>query len=69
MAGADVTAVSSITVAEQRAVREIVDEAFVFGFRLVMLGTAGLAFGAAVCGRAIGADVGRGVSGGRTSAR
>jgi EmrB/QacA subfamily drug resistance transporter len=69
MAGADLTAVSSITVSDQRAVREIIDEAFVFGFRLVMLGTAGLAFGAAACGRAIGAEVGRGVSGARTSAR
>jgi hypothetical protein len=69
MAGADVTALSSITVSEQGAVREIIDEAFVFGFRLVMLSTAGLAFGAAACGRAIGADAGRGFSGARTSAR
>jgi EmrB/QacA subfamily drug resistance transporter len=53
MAGADLTQVSSIPPAEKRAVRAIIDEGFVFAFRLVMIGAAGLALGAAAFGSAI----------------
>ena len=52
-AGADVTHVSSITTSEQRAVRAIVDEGFVFAFRLVIIGAAGMALAAAAFGSAI----------------
>ena len=53
MAGADVAQVSSIPPPEQRAVRTIIDEGFVFAFRLVMIGAAGLALAAAAFGSAI----------------
>ena len=53
MAGADVTRVPSIPPAEQRAVRAIIEEGFVFAFRLVMIGAAGLALAAAGFGNAI----------------
>jgi hypothetical protein len=53
MAGADLGQVSSMPPAERPAVRAIIDEAFVFAFRLVMLGTAGLALAAAAFGSAI----------------
>jgi EmrB/QacA subfamily drug resistance transporter len=60
IAGADVTHVSSITTSERRAVRVIVDDGFVFAFRLVMIVAAGMALAAAVFGSAIraGADAG-----------
>jgi EmrB/QacA subfamily drug resistance transporter len=53
VAGADLTQVSSITPREQRAARGIIDGGFVFAFRLVMLGSAGLALAAAVFGNAL----------------
>ena len=57
MAGADLAQVSSIPQAERPVVRAIIDEGFVFAFRLVMIGTAGLALAAAAFGSAI-QDVG-----------
>lgn len=42
---------------EQRVVRAIIDDAFVFAFRLVMIGAAALAFAAAVVGGGIRKDV------------
>jgi predicted MFS family arabinose efflux permease len=51
--GADVMQVSSLTSSEQRVVRAIVDDGFVFAFRLVMIGAAGLALAAAAFGSAI----------------
>ncbi len=53
IAGADMTQVLSITPSEQRVVRSIVDEGFVFAFRLVMIGAAGMALAAAGFGNAI----------------
>jgi hypothetical protein len=53
IAGADLTRVSSIPPREQRAARAIVDEGFVFAFRCVMIGAAGLALAAAGVGNAI----------------
>jgi EmrB/QacA subfamily drug resistance transporter len=53
IAGADLTHVSSIPPREQRAAREIVDQGFVFAFRCVMIGAAGLALAAAGFGNAI----------------
>jgi EmrB/QacA subfamily drug resistance transporter len=53
MAGADVTRVSSITTSEQRAIRAIVDDGFVYAFRLVMIAAAGMALAAAGFGSAI----------------
>lgn len=41
------THVRSITPSQQRVVRTIVDEGFVFAFRLVMIGAAGMALAAA----------------------
>ena len=43
--GADVTRVSSITPSEQRAIRAIVDDGFVYAFRLVMIGAVGVKVG------------------------
>jgi EmrB/QacA subfamily drug resistance transporter len=56
MAGADVSRLSSIPPEERMMVRTIVDEGFVFAFRLVMIGAAGLALAAAAAGRAIRPD-------------
>ena len=53
MAGADFAQATSIGLPEQRAVRAVIDEGFVFAFRLVMLGAAALAVTAAVFGNAI----------------
>jgi len=53
MAGADVSRVSSIPPPERTIVRTIIDQGFVFAFRLVMIGAAGLALAAAVAGRRI----------------
>jgi hypothetical protein len=53
IAGADVTQVSSIPPLERRLVRATIDEEFVFAFRLVMFGAAGLALAAAGFGNAI----------------
>lgn len=53
MAGADLAQVSSIPPAERPVVRAIIDEGFVFAFRLVMIGAAGLALAAAAFGSAI----------------
>jgi EmrB/QacA subfamily drug resistance transporter len=50
IAGADVEQVSSIPPPERRAVRAIVEEGFVSAFRLVMIGSAGLALASAACG-------------------
>ena len=56
MAGADMTQVPSIPVPERRVVRAIIDDGFVFAFRLVMIGAAALAFAAAAVGGAIRED-------------
>ena len=56
MAGADIAQVPSIPPPERRAVRAIVDEGFVFAFRLVMISAAALALAAAVFGNAIRDD-------------
>jgi EmrB/QacA subfamily drug resistance transporter len=53
MAGADLTRVASITPPERRAVRAAIDEEFVFAFRALMLGAAGLTFVATIFGNAI----------------
>ena len=53
MAGADVAQVSSILPQERTAVRAIIDEGFVFAFRLVMICAAGLAAAAAAFGNGI----------------
>jgi len=53
IAGADVTQVPSIPPSEQQAVRTIIDQGFVYAFRLVMIGAAGLALAAAAFGNAI----------------
>jgi EmrB/QacA subfamily drug resistance transporter len=53
IAGADVTHMSSIAPSERQVVRATVDEGFVFAFRLVMFGAAGLAAAAASFGNAI----------------
>jgi hypothetical protein len=50
MAGADVSRLSSIPPAERTIVRTIIDRGFVFAFRLVMIGAAGLALAAAAVG-------------------
>jgi len=59
IAGADLTQVPALTRAEQDEVREIIDEGFVFAFRLVMIGAAGLAAAAAGVGNAIRQDYAR----------
>jgi len=56
IAGADVTGLSSIPPPERRVVRAIIDEGFVFAFRVVMTGAAGLALAAAGFGNAIRQD-------------
>ena len=56
IAGADLTQVPALTRAEQREVRAIIDEGFVFAFRLVMIAAAGLAIAAAGVGNAIRQD-------------
>ena len=59
MAGADVSRMSAIAPHERTAVREIIDEAFISAFRVVMIGAAGLALIAAGIGsriRAAGSD-------------
>ena len=53
MAGADIEQLPSMTRAEGRAVREAIDDSFVFAFRLVILGAAGLALAAAGFGSAL----------------
>jgi len=53
IAGADVMQVSSITTSEQLVVRAMVDDGFVFAFRLVMIAAAGMALAAAAFGSAI----------------
>src|SRR2546425_407979 len=53
MAGADVAQVSSRPPQERTAVRAIIDEGFVFAFRLVMICAAGLAAAAAAFGNGI----------------
>jgi len=55
-AGADLTQVPALTGVEQREIREIIDQGFVFAFRLVMIGAAGLAVAAAGVGNAIRPD-------------
>jgi hypothetical protein len=52
MAGADVTQVPSLPAATRESVRTIIDEGFVFAFRWVMIGAAGVAFAAACFGSA-----------------
>jgi len=56
MAGADVAQVSLIPPQERTAVRAIIDEGFVFAFRLVMICAAGLAVAAAAFGNRIRPD-------------
>jgi hypothetical protein len=56
MAGAGIAQVRSIPPSERKAVRAIVDEGFVFAFRLVMIGAAALALIAAAFGNAIRPD-------------
>ena len=58
MAGANIAQVPLIPPLEQARVRAIIDEAFVFAFRLVMLGSSGLALAAASFGNAIRRDAG-----------
>ena len=53
IAGADLTQVPALTGVEQRKIREIIDQGFVFAFRLVMMAAAGLAVAAAGAGNAI----------------
>ena len=53
MAGADVSQLASVPPAERTQVRTIIDDGFVFAFRLVMIGAAALALAAAAAGRAI----------------
>jgi hypothetical protein len=53
LAGADVTRVAAIAAPQRRAIRAAIDEEFVFAFRLVMVGAAGLALAAAMVGNAI----------------
>ena len=53
MAGADLGQISSMPPPERRVVRAIIDDGFVFAFRLVMIAAAGLALGAACFGRGI----------------
>ena len=57
MAGAELPPTSSINAHERAVVREIIDEAFVFAFRVVMIAAAGLALAAAAFGNAIRQDV------------
>ncbi len=57
MAGADLAQGTSLLPEEQRVVRAIIDDGFVFAFRLVMIGAATLAFAAAAIGAAIRQDV------------
>src|SRR5439155_25705895 len=58
MAGAELPPTSSINAHDERAVvREIIDEAFVFAFRVVIIAAAGLALAAAAFGNAIRQDV------------
>jgi EmrB/QacA subfamily drug resistance transporter len=56
LAGADLTQVPALTGVEQREIREIIDQSFVFSFRFVMIGAAGLAVAAAGVGNAIRPD-------------
>jgi hypothetical protein len=56
MAGADLSRVPSIPPGERTVVRTVIDEGFVFAFRLVMIGAACLALAAAVFGGAIRRD-------------
>jgi EmrB/QacA subfamily drug resistance transporter len=53
MAGADLSQLSSVPPAQRIQVRTIIDEGFVFAFRVIMIGTAALALAAAAAGRAI----------------
>ena len=53
LAGADIARVPSMPPQERPVVRRIVDEGFVFAFRLVMMGAVGLALAAAGFGNAI----------------
>jgi EmrB/QacA subfamily drug resistance transporter len=53
MAGADLARISQIPGPEHAAVRAIIDDGFVFAFRLVMLSAAALALAAAACGNGI----------------
>jgi EmrB/QacA subfamily drug resistance transporter len=57
MAGADVTQVSSIPQPQRNAIRAIIDEGFVFAFRLVIVAAGGLALAAAGFGNAIREDL------------
>jgi len=52
MAGADVAQVPSLPAATRESVRTIIDEGFVFAFRWVMIGAAGVALAAACFGTA-----------------
>jgi hypothetical protein len=53
MAGADLEPMSSIPPQERRSVRAIIDEGFVFAFRLVMICAAALAGAASAVGNGI----------------
>jgi EmrB/QacA subfamily drug resistance transporter len=53
MAGADIERVSLAGPEDRAAVRAVIDEGFVFAFRMVMICAAGLALAAAACGRRI----------------
>jgi len=56
MAGVDLAAAPSVQPRDRIQVRAIIDEGFVFAFRLVMLGAAGLALTAAAFGNGIRPD-------------
>jgi EmrB/QacA subfamily drug resistance transporter len=68
MAGADLARVSSISPQERTAVPAIIDEGFVFAFRLVMILAAGLAVAAAAFGNGIRGQAWRGASAPRSQA-
>jgi hypothetical protein len=53
MAGADLSEASSLAPAQRLAARAIIDESFVFAFRLVIVGAVGLALAAALFGSLI----------------
>jgi predicted MFS family arabinose efflux permease len=53
MAGADMSRLPSLSPAQRVLIRTIIDEGFVFAFRVVMISAAGLALAAAAVGSAI----------------
>jgi hypothetical protein len=56
MAGADLSQIASLPAGERRTVGAIIDEGFVFAFRLVVIGAAALSLAAAGVGNQIRRD-------------